>query len=155
SVPRTTPPPRSRRLRTWLASWAPAVPLLALVAFCLAGPAVVLVAQSFVTPEGFSLRIWQQVLSQPVSQSAIVTSIELGVASATFSLLIGAPVAWIISRMFSGRRALWLGLLNVGANFGGIGIAFAYLATLGSVGMVTLALQAIGIAFDPPRSSSF
>src|SRR5262249_14494454 len=57
---------------------------------------------------------------------------------------------------FSRRRgALWLASIMVGSSFGGMGFAFACPATRGRVGMVTLALQAIGIAFDPPRSSSF
>jgi putative spermidine/putrescine transport system permease protein len=154
-APRAARPAWSGRIRGFLAAWGPAIPLLVLVALCLAGPGLVLVAQSFTTSDGISLGLWAQVLGQPVNQSAIVTSIELGIASASLTLVIGAPVAWLISRMLSGRRAFWLGLLNVAANFGGIGLAFAYLATLGTVGMLTLAVQEFGLPFTPPRSSSF
>lgn len=128
---------------------------MAVVLLGLVGPAGILVFQSVVTDHGITLDLWAQVLGQRANQEAILTSIELGFASATVSLLIGAPIAWLISRMFASRRAFWLGLLNVAANFGGIGLAFAYLATLGTVGMVTLALQAVGLPFVPPRSSSF
>jgi putative spermidine/putrescine transport system permease protein len=148
-------PGLGRRFRGWLAAWLPAVPLIALVVVCLVGPGVVLVAQTFTDGGGLSLGLWGKVLGQPVNQDAIVTSLLLGVTSATVTLVVGAPFAWLISRLFAGRRALWLGLLNVAANFGGIGLAFAYLATLGTVGMLTLALQAIGLPFTPPRSSSF
>ncbi len=155
SAPQAARPARFGRIRRFLVAWGPALPLLALVAFCLAGPGLVLVAQSFSTPDGISLDLWVQVLGQPVNQSAIVTSIELGIAAATITLIFGAPIAWLISRMLSGRRAFWLGMLNVAANFGGIGLAFSYLATLGTVGMLTLAIQEFGIPFTPPRSSSF
>ena len=57
--------------------------------------------------------------------------------------------------MFPARRATWLALLNVAANFGGIGLAFAFTATLGTVGMLTLALAAVGAGITPPAPSSF
>jgi putative spermidine/putrescine transport system permease protein len=52
----------------------------------------------------------------------------------------------MISRMLRGSRAFWLGLLNVAANFGGIGLAFSYTATVGTVGMLTLIIQGSGSA---------
>ncbi len=152
SAPAATP---VGRLRSIGAAWGPAIPLLVLVGACLLGPAIVLVGQTVWGANGFTLDNWTKVLGQAANQDAIVTSLELAVTSATVTLIIGAPVAWLISRMLAGRRAFWLGLLNVAANFGGIGLAFAYLATLGVVGMLTLAIQAVGIDFVPPRSSSF
>jgi putative spermidine/putrescine transport system permease protein len=79
----------------------------------------------------------------------------LGVTCATIATMIGAPMAWLISRMFPRSRAGWLALLNVAANFGGIGLAFAYIAVLGTQGMITLGLQGAGLGFVPPRPSSF
>jgi putative spermidine/putrescine transport system permease protein len=61
----------------------------------------------------------------------------------------------LISRMVTAHRSLWLALLNVAANFGGIGLAFAYMATLGSFGMVTLAARAVGVPLTPPEIGSF
>jgi putative spermidine/putrescine transport system permease protein len=126
-----------------------------LVAVCLVLPLVVVVAQTFWVNDSLSLDLWARVLGQRVNQDAILTSLALGVSSATVTLIIGSPIAWLISRMVTSGRAFWLGLLNVAANFGGIGLAFAYLATLGAVGMITLILQALGLPFVPPRSSSF
>ena len=143
------------RARRWLDAWLPALPLLALVTVALISPGIVLLAQTFVDADGLTLDLWGRVLGQPVNQVAIVTSLALGVCCATISLLVGGPAAWLISRLLPGRRAFWLGLLNVAANFGGIGLAFAYLATLGKVGMLTLVLQGLGLPFEPPRSSSF
>jgi putative spermidine/putrescine transport system permease protein len=138
-----------------LTSWGPALPLLVVVAVALVLPLVVLVSQTVWDGSGLTLSIWARVLGSAGNQDAVRTSLILGVTSATVTLAIGSPVAWLVSRMIPSRRAFWLGLLNVAANFGGIGLAFAYLATLGAVGMITLIVQGAGIPFDPPRSSSF
>ncbi len=138
-----------------LAAWLPALPFLTLVLFLLVVPAIWLIGQSLLTDQGWSLDVWAKTLRSNVTRKAIVTSLNLSALSATLSTLVGAPVAWTISRMATGRRAVWLALLNVAANFGGIGLAFAYLATLGRVGMVTLVLRASGIGFVPPRPASF
>jgi putative spermidine/putrescine transport system permease protein len=143
-----------RGIVSFAGAWAPAIPLLVVVLLGLVAPAAVLVVESF-TPQGkLSLDSWTKVLSLPVNQDAIRTSIILGFLSASISALIGTPVAWLIHRMFPGGRAFWLALLNVGANFGGIGLAFGYLAVLGTVGMLTIAIQSLGIPFVPPRPSS-
>ena len=75
-----------------------------------------------------------------VGERAILTSVRLGIVCAAIALLLGSPLAWFVSRMITAKRSVWLSLLNVAANFGGIGLAFAYMAALGTFGMVTLAL---------------
>lgn len=156
TAPLAPPRPRLlRRVRDGAARWAPAAPLLALVMFCLVAPLIVLVVQTVWVDGGLTLDLWARVLGQASNQDAIRTSLSLAILSAGLTVLIGSPIAWLISRMFPPSRAVWLGLLNVAANFGGIGLAFAYLATLGAVGMITLAIQGLGVAFEPPRSSSF
>jgi len=57
--------------------------------------------------------------------------------------------------MFGSRRAASFGVLNVSAHFGGIGLAFAFIATLGAFGMITQILQGIGLPFVPPARDSF
>lgn len=155
SVPAEARPGIPSRVAGVVAAWGPAVPLLALVAFCLVCPAIVLVAQTFATGSGIGLDLWAKVLGQAVNQRAIVTSLELAIASAAISTVAGTPLAWLITRMTQGHRAFWLGLLNVAANFGGIGLAFAYVATLGVVGMLTLVVQSVGLPFVPPQPASF
>jgi putative spermidine/putrescine transport system permease protein len=61
----------------------------------------------------------------------------------------------LIGRMPAVRRSGWLALLNVAANIGGIGLGFALVATIGSVGMVTLALRGAGLDWSPPEVDSF
>ncbi|MEA2622221.1 MAG: putative spermidine/putrescine transport system permease protein [Chloroflexota bacterium] len=140
--------------RRWLSAWGPALPLIGLVAFCLVGPQIVLVLKTFATPDGLGLGSWTRVLGQAVNQRAIVTSLAVGFVCAFISTAVGTPVAWLITRMLPGRRGLWLGLFNVAAHFGGIGLAFGYVATLGTLGMLTLFVQGLGIPFVPPARES-
>ncbi|HEY7599909.1 MAG TPA: ABC transporter permease subunit [Candidatus Limnocylindrales bacterium] len=144
----------SGRVGRALAAWGPALPLLAVLAFCLVVPVALLLARSFVTVDGIGLGAWSRVLATPLNQRAIVTSVELGLACAIVSVVVGTPLAWLVSRMLAGRRASWLGLFNVAAHFGGIGLAFAYVATLGSFGMVTLLLRGAGLEATPPDRAS-
>jgi putative spermidine/putrescine transport system permease protein len=136
--------------------WLPAAPLLLVAVSMLLLPVGALVAQSFQHDDGgLTLEHWARVLGGRSGQQAIGNSLLLGALSATISLAVGGPVAWLVSRMLPVGRATWLAILNVAANFGGIGLAFGYVATLGTLGMLTLALKQLGLAFTPPSSGSF
>jgi putative spermidine/putrescine transport system permease protein len=145
---------RSRLARTYR-NWGPAVPLLVVLFLCLVVPLATLLARSFITADGVGLHVWQRVLSQPINQRAIVTSLQLGFTCAVISALVGTPLAWLISRMIGRRRASSLGVLNVSAHFGGIGLAFAFVATLGTFGVITQLVQGMGLPFVPPARDSF
>lgn len=141
--------------RRVVGAWIGAIPLLLVVFLCLVAPAAMLFARAFVTDTGIGLDRWSAVLSQESTRQAVWTSLALGLTCAIISTLIGTPVAWLVSRMFARPRAGWLGLFNVAAHFGGIGLAFAYVATLGAFGMLTLFIQGLGVGFEPPGRASF
>ena len=145
----------ARRASEVIGDWSLALPLIALVTALLVAPAAQLIVASVTGPDGLTLEHWQRSLSNRNDQSALLTSLTLGALVATLSTLIGGPVAWLLSRMPAPRRAGWLALLNVAANFSGIGLGFAFLATMGSVGMVTLTLRSLGAPFEPPSPASF
>jgi putative spermidine/putrescine transport system permease protein len=150
-VPRVLP-----WLKKQLVDWLPALPLILLALALLIVPTVMVVAQSLRDDTGaWTLRVWAETLQRRGDQRAIVTSLALGVVCATVSILVGAPVAWFLARATTMMRASWLSLLNVGANFSGIGLAFGFIASLGTYGMVTLLLQGAGIAIAPPSPASF
>jgi putative spermidine/putrescine transport system permease protein len=148
-------PSGASTLTRGLAAWLPALPLLALAAAMLVLPTIWLILGSFGMPYGFTLEYWVDTLQSNGGRAAIWTSVRLGVACAFVALLIGGPLAWFVSRMVTASRAVWLALLNVAANFGGIGLAFGYMAALGTFGMVTLAVQDLGIPWVPPEIGSF
>jgi putative spermidine/putrescine transport system permease protein len=148
------------RVLPWLTSqlidWLPALPLILLALALLIVPTVMVVAQSLRDGTGaWTAQVWAETLQRRGDQRAIVTSLGLGVVCATVSILVGAPVAWFLARATTLMRASWLSLLNVGANFSGIGLAFGFTASLGTYGMVTLLLQEAGVVFTPPSPASF
>lgn len=141
--------------RAWLSAWAPALPLFAVVLFGLLAPTAFLMLRSVVADGQLSLDLWSKMLGLRNVQRGIITSLELGLVCATITTIVGVPLAWLVSRTLPVRRSLWLGIFNVAAHFGGIGLAFAYVVTLGTFGMITLLVNSTGLAFDPPPRDSF
>ena len=138
------------------AAWLPAAPLIVLAVAMLVLPTAMVVIQSVRAEDGnWTLQFWAETLQRRGDRRAIATSLALGVVCASISLLVGAPLAWRIARAKRVMRTPWLSLLNVAANFGGIGLAFGFTAALGTYGMVTLLLQGAGLAFTPPSTASF
>jgi putative spermidine/putrescine transport system permease protein len=125
---------------------------LLLAGALLVAPTVELIVRSFHNSEtGWTLDFWRDTLRSNGGKQAIRTSLKIGLICATLSLIVGGPLAWLISRMLTFKRSVWLALLNVAANFGGVGLAFGYIAALGSFGMVTLFIKDVGIPFHPPQ----
>ena len=144
------------RLAGWLADWSLALPLIAMAGLMLVTPMIAMVVASFTTDDGtFTVANWTSTYAALSAQRAFQNSLVLGAAVATIALLIGAPLSWIVSRLTRLNRSLHLGILNVATNFSGIGLGFAYVATLGAYGMVTLAIKHLGVDVAPPSQASF
>ncbi|MFI6504592.1 ABC transporter permease subunit [Nonomuraea typhae] len=144
--------------RRFLTRWGPALPLLAFTLVTLVLPALRLVHDTFALPDGsYGLGHVAKVIANPVDRQAVAGSLALGCVQATLATAIGAPAAWLITRMRLGGRAFWLSLMNVAANFAGIGLAFGFVALIGSTGMLTLVLRALlGVEDNPfPSTGSF
>ena len=150
---RAAPLPRGR-VSAWFVDWGPALPLIAVAGLMLLAPALVMVASSLTGPNGgVTLDNWSKTFRALAAQRAIGHSLTLAATVATVAAAVGTPLAWLISRMTRLNRALHLGLLNVATNFSGIGIGFAYVAALGTYGMVTLGLKGVGLDVAPSQSS--
>lgn len=140
----------------WLGDWLPALPLLTIAYGILVAPMMFFLVQSFLTNEGkLTLTNWIEVLTNYRDRQAIITSLQLGIISASTSLMVGTPIAWFIARMPTWQRSSWLAILNAATHFSGISLAFGFLAILGTYGMLTLSLQRLGITWTPPVPSSF
>jgi putative spermidine/putrescine transport system permease protein len=151
----TIPAARPARLRQLLYEWLPALPLITVLTALIVAPTLGLIVSSVTRDGQLTLANWIDVLSGRRDQQAIANTLVLASWSATISTLAGAPLAWLISRMLPVGRAAWLSLLNVAANIGGIALGFGFLAAFGSFGMVTLVLHGVGVAWQPPDTTSF
>lgn len=119
--------------------------LLYVLAFLIL-PSLRLLEQAFTGEHGFTLQyIWQ--LGQTQTVAAFVNSITLSLLSALVGLVFGGVGAYLVlsPAMPRGVRSLVTTFSAVAANFAGVPLAFAFIATLGSLGMITVWLRSAGI----------
>jgi len=141
--------PRRRGPRRGRSAWLGLAPfLLFALAFELL-PILVLVRSSLATDAGFGLGNFGRALT-PTMLSAFANSLQLSLVTAAAGVGLGGIVAYAIvtTRSVMVQHAL-TALADVTANFGGAPLAFAFIITLGSTGVITLLLQAIGIDLYP------
>ena len=117
----------------------PLLPFLAVVAIFLVIPTVTVVVNAFVVDGVFSLaRI--EALFSGAALSALARSVVLSGSTAVIGAVAGAVLSWLIASSppaSTVRRAV-LALCSVLAQFGGVALAFAFLATVGLNGVLTL-----------------
>ena len=84
-------------------SWILALPVLALLLWTVAFPNVAVIVGSFEQGLGY----WKEFAASPADREALWTSIFISVASVIASLIIGVPLAFLLSRFeFPGRKIL-------------------------------------------------
>lgn len=86
-------------------------------------------------------------LFQPSILAAYWISIRISLASAVLGALVGLAIAVAIVRggLPNWVRSATLTFSGVASNFAGVPLAFAFLATLGRLGLVTILLREVGI----------
>jgi putative spermidine/putrescine transport system permease protein len=112
-------------------------------------PMLTLVRSSFTSGGGWSLANFHRAFT-PVMVASFRNSLQLSALTALLGVVGGTTVAYVIvtSRRRVVRETL-TALADVTANFGGAPLAFAFIITLGSTGIVTLLLKAVGISLYP------
>lgn len=131
-----------RRLRDGL----PLLPFLAVVVVFLLIPTVTVIVNAVYADGVFTLgRI--SALFTGTALTALTHSVVLSAGTAVLGAVFGALLAWLIvsSPPAAPVRRVVLALCSVLAQFGGVALAFAFLATVGLNGVLTLWVQqAIG-----------
>jgi putative spermidine/putrescine transport system permease protein len=134
---------RGLRLRDMIALF----PFVLFAILFLILPLTYLFVQAFQAEDGsFTLNNLAGLATAKIA-GAFWYSIRVSAASAAIGAGVGLLIALAIIR---GRLPKWIGNLvmtfsGVASNFAGIPLAFAFLATLGRLGLVTLILKALGI----------
>jgi putative spermidine/putrescine transport system permease protein len=143
SVTGGRPPRGGRRLSL---SWLGAVPFLAYVALFLLLPTVIIVVEAFGDANGRPTLTNIKELGQDYLVSAFETSLQLSAESALIGAVLGALLSYaIVTGKPDGllRRTV-TSVCGVFAQFGGVMLAFAFIATVGPEGLLTLLLQNVG-----------
>jgi putative spermidine/putrescine transport system permease protein len=131
-------------------SWLGAVPFFGYVGLFLLLPTGIVVFQAFFNAAGQPTLENVRALTDSVALAAFRDSIVLSVTSALIGAVLGAVLAYMIA---SGppdglARRVWTAASGVLAQFGGVTLAFAFITTFGTEGLVTLGLENIGINLD-------
>lgn len=140
-LPATKPPAREGLLK-----WLGVVPFFLFALAFLIAPATFLFLGSFQDLQGnFTLDNFRN-LNQPIVVNAYRNSLQVSLATAVGGTIFGFLMAYAVT-IGRARRAR-SGLLTfsgVASNFAGVPLAFAFIATLGRIGLVTTLLKGIGI----------
>ncbi len=128
-------------------SWLGAVPFLGYVTLLLLLPTGIVAVQAFRTKSGNLTLDNIQALGTDLVFNAFVHSVVLSASSALIGALLGALLAYVVA---TGNpkgvlRRIVTAACGVLAQFGGVALAFAFIATVGLAGLLTLALQDVGI----------
>jgi putative spermidine/putrescine transport system permease protein len=140
-------PARARAAaRTGLLTWLGVVPFFLFALAFLIAPASFLLVGSFQDLEGnFTLENFRN-LAQPIVVDAYRNSLQVSLTTAAVGTIFGFLIAYAIT--LGRARSVRSGLLTfsgVASNFAGVPLAFAFIATLGRIGLMTTMLKAVGI----------
>ncbi len=126
-----------------LANWIGLLPFAVFVTLFLILPTMRIVIGAFQTPDGSFTLANVQALNTPSILAAYWISIRISVASALLGCLVGFAMAAavVLGNLPQFIRGPLLTFSGVASNFAGVPLAFAFLATLGPVGLVTVYLQ--------------
>ncbi|SIS87209.1 ABC transporter permease [Phaeovulum vinaykumarii] len=123
--------------------WLGIVPFVLFATLFLLLPTMKIVLGAFEAPDGgFTLAHVMQLFDGPIPDYYLI-SIKISLASSAMGCLIGFAMAAAITLggLPRGIRAPLLTFSGVASNFAGVPLAFAFLATLGRLGLVTVLLR--------------
>jgi len=129
----------SRRLRG-LGNYLALVPFHAYVGIFLILPTIIVAVGAFTTLKGeFTLDNLSSLFADDVFADAFVKSIQLAVATSILGAIFGGLLAWAVVKgdPNGALRQLVIAASGVLAQFGGVMLAFAFLATFGFNALVT------------------
>jgi putative spermidine/putrescine transport system permease protein len=124
-------------------SYVPLLPFHAYVGLFLIVPTLIVTVGAFSSDSGLTLDNISKIFTNESFVDSFVTSIELAVASAIAGAIFGSLLAWAVARGDPNGflRQLIIAGSGVLAQFGGVMLAFAFFATFGGLGVVTLVIQ--------------
>lgn len=123
--------------------WLGILPFIVFAVMFLIAPTVFLIVGAFQTPEGGFTFANITGLFTPKILSAYWISIKVSLASSIGGAIIGFALAWavVLGGVPAWVRSAVMTFSGVASNFAGVPLAFAFLATLGRTGLVTVLLR--------------
>jgi len=139
--PDRTPAVRRLAMLNW--SWIGLVPFFLFAFLFLIAPIFYLINGAFQTPDGQYSLDTMRGLFAPEIMNSFSLSIRLSLASAGMGAVFGLILAYALIQggLPSWVRRAFMTFSGVASNFAGVPLAFAFIATLGRLGLVTLVLR--------------
>jgi putative spermidine/putrescine transport system permease protein len=160
TVPGTTAAPGRPTSRRPTGALLGVLPFFGYTAVFLVTPTIVVVVGAFLDGDNRPTLGNVTALAQPQVVSAFVNSLVLSAVTAVTGAVLGALLTYAVSTGRPGGmlRRVMTSVCGVLAQFGGVTLAFAFVATVGLQGFVTIWLQKVGIdlagstwLFEPTR----
>ena len=128
-------------------TWRGVAPFFVYVGLFLLLPTAIIVAGSFAATDGSFTLANLTAINQAYMITSFVNSLTISVASALVGAIAGALLAYAVAtgNPRGALRRIVTSASGVLAQFGGVTLAFAFIATLGTVGFVTVFLKDHGI----------
>lgn len=143
-----TAPNKQRRRRGW-GVWIGLLPFLLFALAFEVMPLLTLFPSVFVDDGQLTVSNVRRGFT-PLYIESFRNSLQLAAVVALLSVVLGTLVAYAMVTTRNRRlRDLLTALSDVTTNFGGAPLAFAFIITLGSTGIVTLLLKSVGIGLYP------
>jgi putative spermidine/putrescine transport system permease protein len=129
-----------------MAPWLGTVPFAVFVGLFLLLPTAIVVIGAFRTDNGLTLENLR-LLKSPSVRDAFVNSVVVSAASSAIGAIVGGLLAYAVSTAAptSALRRAVTSVCGVLGLFGGVSLAFAFIATLGGAGVATQWLLDLGI----------
>ncbi len=146
-----TPGPRRRFLRWFTWDWIGLLPFILFILAFQIIPSFSIVVRSFQDTAGnWTLQNIAD-LNQPIILNSYWSSIRISLLSAFLGSFFGFFLAWAVvaGGLPNWLRSAVLSFSGVASNFGGVPLAFAFVATIGQLGVLTVALKSLGIFLYP------
>lgn len=151
-LPKIAVPPTWRGHPLW--NWLGLAPFFAFILFFLLMPSVNLFTGAFLNRSGAFTLENLRVFFNPSVQLAYLSSLQLSLLTALVGGVFGFFVAYAITWGGVPRwmRGLLMTFSGLAANFGGVPLAFAFIATIGRTGFITALLK--GVCFTQADGSA-
>lgn len=137
---------RSVRLPAWLTGSLGLVPYAVFITIFLVVPILANLWLTFMVDGAFSLEPIMA-LADPITLEAFLVTFNLSWITALIGGVLGLLLAWAVATTDRPRwlRDLTMSYSALASQLGGVALAFAFIATLGTQGLVAVGLSAIGI----------
>lgn len=147
--PKTSGRARRSHWRKWARPTAMSAPLIALLLVMLVYPVGQLLLLSFHGSGGFTFDEYRRLFASPVYVDVLLITLKISLLTTFFSVLIGYPIAYLISTLTGARknRLLFWVLLSFWTSF--LVRTFAWVVLLGRNGVINWALMRLGIIDAP------